>query len=145
MTMSLQEISDRMEIQDVFVRYSYAIDSRDWDALDDVFTPDAFIDYSVFGGSSGDLPSTKAFLAEAMPNFPSFQHMVSGSTITIDGDTAEAKTQCHNPMVMGEGDDPDLMFCGLWYVDKLVRTPAGWRIKERVEEKVYMRIFPGRT
>jgi hypothetical protein len=145
MTMSLQEISDRMEIQDVFVRYSYAIDSRDWDALDDVFTPDAFIDYSVFGGSSGDLPSTKAFLAEAMPNFPSFQHMVSGSTITIDGDTAEAKTQCHNPMVMGEGDDPDLMFCGLWYVDKLVRTPAGWRIKERVEEKVYMRVFPGRT
>jgi hypothetical protein len=143
--MSLQEISDRMEIQDVFVRYSYAIDSRDWDALDDVFTPDAFIDYSVFGGSSGDLPSTKAFLAEAMPNFPSFQHMVSGSTITIDGDTAEAKTQCHNPMVMGEGDDPDLMFCGLWYVDKLVRTPAGWRIKERVEEKVYMRVFPGRT
>jgi len=143
MTMSLQEISDRMEIQDLFVAYSYAIDSRTWDGLDDVFTPDAFIDYSVFGGSSGDLASTKEFLASAMTMFPVFQHMVSGSTITIDGDTAEAKTQCHNPMTMGEGDDPDLMFCGLWYKDKLVRTPAGWRIKERVEEKCYMRIFPG--
>ena len=69
MTMSMQEISDRLEIQDLMLRYSYAIDSRDWDALDHVFTPDAHIDYSVFGGSVGDLPSTKAFLAEAMPNF----------------------------------------------------------------------------
>ena len=40
MTMSLEEISDRMEIQDLMVRYSYAIDSRNWDALDDVFTPE---------------------------------------------------------------------------------------------------------
>ena len=142
--MSMQEISDRMEIQDLMVRYSYAIDSRDWDALDDVFTPDAHIDYGVFGGSVGDLPSTKAFLADAMPNFPVYQHMVSGTTITFDGDNAETKTQCHNPMIMSDADDPDLMVCGLWYVDKLVRTADGWRIKERVEEKVYMRVFPGK-
>ena len=144
MTMSMQEISDRLEIQDLMVRYSYAIDSRNWDALDDVFTPDAHIDYSVFGGSVGDLPSTKAFLAAAMPMFGTLQHMVSGTTIAIDGDTAETKTQCHNPMTMGDADDPDLMVCGLWYVDKLVRTDDGWRIKERVEEKVYMRVFPGK-
>ena len=37
MTMSMQEISDRLEIQDLMLRYSYAIDSRDWDALDHVF------------------------------------------------------------------------------------------------------------
>ena len=144
MTMSMQEISDRLEIQDLMVRYSYAIDNRDWDALDRVFTPDAHIDYSVFGGSVGDLPSTKAFLTEAMPNFPVYQHMVSGTTIAFDGDTATAKTQCHNPMPLGDTDDSPLMVCGLWYVDKLVRTAEGWRIKERVEEKVYMRVFPGK-
>jgi hypothetical protein len=109
-----------------------------------VFTPDAFIDYSVFGGSTGDLASTKEFLASAMPMFATFQHMVSGTTITFDGDTAVAKTQCHNPMTMGDVDEPDLMVCGLWYADKLVRTADGWRIKERVEEKVYMRVFPGK-
>ena len=126
------------------VRYSYAIDNRDWDALDDVFTPDAHIDYSVFGGSVGNLEETKKFLAEAMPMFTTLQHMVSGTTIEFDGDTASTKTQCHNPMTMGDAEKPDLMVCGLWYVDKLVRTDAGWRIKERVEESVYMRIFPGR-
>ena len=139
MTMSLQEISDRFEIQDLLVAYCYAIDTSNWEALDNVFTPDAFIDYSVFGGSSGDLTTTKAFLASAMPMFSSFQHMIAGSQITIDGDTAEGKTMCHNPMVM---KDEQLMFCGLWYRDRLVRTPAGWRIKERVEEKCYMHVFP---
>jgi SnoaL-like domain len=142
MSMSMQEISDRLEIQDLMVRYSYAIDARDWDALDNVFTPDAHIDYSVFGGSVGDLPSTKNFLAEAMPNFPVYQHMVAGTTITFDGDTATTKTQCHNPMIMSDTENPDLMVCGLWYVDKLVRTPAGWRIKERVEEKCYFHNLP---
>ena len=69
MPMSMQEVSDRLEIQDLMVRYSYAIDSRNWDALDDVFTPDAHIDYSVFGGSVGNLEETKKFLEEAMPMF----------------------------------------------------------------------------
>ena len=72
-----------------------------------MFTPDAHIDYSVFGGSVGDLPSTKAFLAEAMPMFPRYQHMVSGTTIAFHGDTADdAKTQCHNPMTMGDAETP---------------------------------------
>ncbi len=145
MTMSIEEISDRLEIQDLFVRYTYAIDGRDWDALDQVFTPDALIDYSAMGGSKGDVAATKKFLSEAMGMFPSFQHMTSSSTITITGDTAEAKTICHNPMILDENDDPTVMLCGLWYVDKLVRTADGWRIKERVEEKSYMKILPGKA
>ena len=46
MPLSLQQISDRIEIHDLLVRYSHAIDTRNFDALDQVFTPDAFIDYS---------------------------------------------------------------------------------------------------
>ena len=43
--MNLQEISDRMEIQDLMVDYCYAVDHRDWDAFERLFTPDAVIDY----------------------------------------------------------------------------------------------------
>jgi hypothetical protein len=78
MTMSLQEISDRLEIQELLVDYTQAIDRRNWDALDDVFTDDAFIDYAETGGSAGDLPSTKEFLAQAMPMFKSFQRSGHG-------------------------------------------------------------------
>ena len=106
--------------------------------------PDAFIDYTVFGGSAGTLEETKQFLTEAMPAFSSFQHMVATSKVEIDGDTAKAKTICHNPMVMPIGDDKvQVFYCGLWYVDDLVRTADGWRIKNRVEEKSYMHNMPG--
>ena len=44
--LSLQEISDRLEIQDLVWRYSEIIDAKDFDKLrEDVFTADAFIDY----------------------------------------------------------------------------------------------------
>jgi hypothetical protein len=142
-SLSLQEISDRIEIQDLLVAYSHAIDTRDWDALDDVFTPDAHIDYTAFGGSAGDLPSTKAFLAQAMPMFSSFQHMVATSRVELDGDVATGRTICHNPMVVEHDGETTVFFCGLWYVDRFVRTPAGWRIAERVEEKSFMHNAPG--
>jgi hypothetical protein len=136
--LSLQEISDRLEIQELLADYSHAIDHQEWDALDDVFTADALIDYSEMGGSVGDLPSTKAFLAEALPRFASTQHMVATSKLHFDGDTATGRTICHNPMVLDIGNgETHVFFCGLWYRDTFVRTPAGWRIKERYEERSY--------
>jgi 3-phenylpropionate/cinnamic acid dioxygenase small subunit len=144
MTMTLQEISDRMEIQDLLVAYSYAIDNRDFEALDAIFTAEAWIDYTVMGGPAGNLVDTKKFLSETMGMFRSFQHMVATSQVTIDGDTARARTICHNPMVMPIGDDKvQVFYCGLWYVDELVRTPDGWRIAKRVEEKSYIHNMPG--
>ena len=136
MTMSLQEISDRMEIQDLMISYSYAIDSRNWDALDDVFTPDAHIDYSVFGGSVGNLAETKEFLAGAMPMFTTLQHMVSGTTLDFHGgdvpDSADAKTQCHNPMTMGDAEKPDLIF----FTGDSLNEPEGLPVFKECLEKI---------
>ena len=89
-------------------------------------------------------PDAQVVIAGQPSSLSQVRRLEIATTMSIDGDTAEARTQCHNPMTMGDADEPDLMMCGLWYVDKLVRTPNGWRIKERVEEKVYMRIFPGK-
>ncbi|HET8613205.1 MAG TPA: nuclear transport factor 2 family protein [Sphingomonas sp.] len=133
--LSLQEMSDRIEIQDLMTRYAYAIDDRDWDALDHVFTPDATIDYSDMGGSKGDLPSTKRFLAEAMPNFPAFQHLSATTLIRLDGNSATARTILFNPMVMEHEGARRVFFIGLWYNDTLVRTAEGWRISARREQK----------
>jgi hypothetical protein len=141
--LSWQEISDRLEIQDLMVRYSHAVDTKQWDLLDDVFTADALIDYSAMGGTNGDLASTKAFLAQVLPNFPAFQHLVSNSSITVDGDTATGRTMCHNPMLIANGDgQQSVMFCGLWYLDTFARVDGHWRIKQRVEEKSYMYLTP---
>lgn len=140
--MSLQEMSDRLEIQDLFARYSYAIDERDFEALDEVFTEDAIIDYTEVGGERGTVPQIKAYLTNAMKRFSGFQHMVATTKLKLNGDTAHSRTILFNPMIMDKGGSPHVFFVGLWYRDDLVRTPKGWRIKSRREEKSYFYNFP---
>ncbi|WP_156839505.1 nuclear transport factor 2 family protein [Novosphingobium aquimarinum] len=136
--LSLQEISDRLEIQDLFARYSFAIDDRDFDVLDTVFTPDAVIDYSETGGAKGTVGEIKAWLPVAMKRFPMFQHMVATTQLKLDGDKATSRTILFNPMTYRKPDGEDqVFFIGLWYRDELVRTPDGWRISSRYEEMAY--------
>jgi hypothetical protein len=140
---SIEEISDRLEIQELLVAYSHAIDFRNFDELDQVFTPDAHIDYTVFGGPVGPYPEIKKYLSETMPIFKSYYHMVSTSKVELNGDTATGVTICHNPMVLPLPDDGEHVFvCGLWYRDDYVRTADGWRIARRVEEKTYVDNMP---
>ena len=74
--LSLAEISDRFEIQQLLIDYSTAIDQRRFDDLDAVFTPDAYIDYRAMGGIDGHYPEVKAWLAQVLPNFPAYAHML---------------------------------------------------------------------
>ena len=141
--MNLQELSDRVEIEQLIVRYSNAIDQRNWNALDEVFTPDAYIDYRALGGIDGRYPEVKAWLGPALANFPHYCHLVGNIEITLDGDRARSRTLCINPM-----DTPlpsggsQVMFLGLWYKDKFVRTAKGWRMSERVEEACFQHNVP---
>jgi hypothetical protein len=138
--LSLEEISDRLEIQDLLVAYSTAIDTRRFDDLDRVFTPDAYIDYREMGGIDGRFPEVKAWLAEVLPNFPAYSHMLGNFDVRIDGDTASSRTVLFNPMVLG-GDRNQILFCGLWYEDEFIRTPAGWRMSRRVEIKCFDKVM----
>ena len=122
--LSLEEISDRFEIQQLLIDYSTAIDKRRFDDLDLVFTPDAYIDYRAMGGIDGQFPEVKAWLARVLPNFPAYAHMLGNFDVRIDGDTASSRTICFNPMVLG-GDQNQILYCGLWYEDEFVRTARG--------------------
>jgi hypothetical protein len=133
--MDLQEISDRLEIQDVLARYSHAIDTMDWDLLDELFTADAEIDYTSMGGIRGTLAEQKAFLEANLPTIfqKGFQHLTATTLFDIDGDVARTRTICFNPMVLE--DEQRVLFCGLWYRDTLVRVDGRWRFQERVEDR----------
>lgn len=141
--MDLQELSDRIEIAHLLQSYTRALDERRWDDFDALFTADAHIDYSTFGGSTGGLADTKEFLAESMALFEKTQHLLGLPDITIDGDRARSVTPCHNPMRIGSGREAKVMVCSLWYHHELVRTPAGWRIARLWEERNFMTMLEG--
>ena len=141
--LSLQEISDRLEIQQLMVDYASALDEYDIDRMDEVFTPDAYIDYRAMGGVDGRYPEIREWLKASLKNFSNYYHMIANVSIKVTGDTATSKIVCFNPMGVPMPDgSTQMMFLGLWYVDKHVRTEKGWRICERVEHGTYQHNVP---
>ena len=136
----LNQISDRLEIEDLLTRYTRAIDTGDWDRLDDVFTPDAQIDYTASGGIEASYDEVKPWLAEMLPIFPQRMHQLGQVDSQVDGDEATVAAYFYNPMTLPQQDGTDLVveFGGIYH-HTLVRTPAGWRSRALVEEVVWKR------
>ena len=69
--------------------------------------------------------------------------MFANHRFVIEGDRATGRVMCFNPMEgPDEGGTRPVMVFGLFYIDEYVRTPAGWRIKSRVEEATYTQNVP---
>ena len=128
----LAEISDRLEIQQLLVNYSTAIDRRRFDDLDHVFTPTPTSTTARWAVSTTPRMSRSGW-RRCCRNFPAYFHMLGNVDIRVDGDSLPSSTICFNPMKLDESGR--VLFCGLWYEDEFVRTADGWRITRRVEDK----------
>jgi 3-phenylpropionate/cinnamic acid dioxygenase small subunit len=134
----LEDIADRLEIDDLLTRYATGLDTKDWDLWASCFVDDAFIDYESAGGIKGTKAEIRAWLAKTFEMFPMTQHVVGNRVIAIDGDRATARSAFYNPMGLPDGEGGmKLFFDGGYYNDKLVRTAEGWKIEERIEESSY--------
>lgn len=133
--LTAEQIADEVELRKLVISYANAVDRRDFDALDKVFTPDADIDYSAVGGLKGRYPEVKAWLPGALRNFSAYMHLIGNQEFEINGDIASGQVACINPMVL-----PLLgtVYIAIWYHDRYVRTADGWRICERIERCCHM-------
>lgn len=147
--MDIDEISDRLEIEQLMVKYVDAIDEKNWELLDDVFTDDAFLDYESSGGpdGKGDYKTVKTWLQDNLAMFPMTQHMIGKTSVDYHGDSANCRTIFYNPMGVPvnsdgiydpNGDGLHIFIVGGWYNDICVKTIDGWKIKEKVEEQAYV-------
>jgi hypothetical protein len=120
-------MDDITAIQQVLVRYGHCVDDRDFAGLDQVFTPDARASYS--GGPW--LEGLGAIIASISPlaNFPASLHLMGNMLVTVDGDQATSDTRSITQLVESDGTT---RVRTLRYRDRWRRTPAGWRIVERV-------------
>lgn len=132
----VQQILDQWAIEKLLKRYARALDELSFDALDDCFTPDAYLDYTCAGGIAGPYPQAKAWLIEVLPPIAEMQHFTTNIEIEVDGDEARGKsyTLNVNGLRLASGEVKH-MIVGAQYIDRFVRTPAGWRIVERREER----------
>jgi hypothetical protein len=129
---SLQELSDRWEINQRMIDYATAVDTLQIELLDRVFTPDAYIDYRACGMFEGHYPRLKQFFLDDLVNNPRYHHILANANITLSGDEATSRTMCFEPLeaTLADGTTQVMFLC--WsYVDRHVRTADGWRIADR--------------
>lgn len=141
----LQYALDVLAIQQVVTRYALGQDSHqrgDQEILaqwDDVFTPDGTTDYTASGGPNchyHELANQMRGLDGARPGrmsgFLGWQHMLSLPTISVEGDTATARTDfiAMHRMDPSVRRDARLDALGAFH-DQLVRTELGWRVRHR--------------
>jgi ketosteroid isomerase-like protein len=135
LSLSIQHISDRLEIQDLLTRYCYAVDDRAWDTYRQLFTPDAVIDDAVTGGIKSGVEEHIAYMRKALSKILISQHAISTILVQLNGDGAHVRAHCSCPMVVDLGESKThVFFQGLWYRNTLVRTRDGWKIAHLVEE-----------
>jgi len=132
---------DYFEIQQLVARYAHAIDTCSNNGYDyaDLFTADgAFI--PSFEGRQLPAIQGREKLAEVSgggskncKNVPwieqGVRHIYTNHVITP---TAEGATGVVDMLMIGLGGDPNKIEYDGYYVDTYVRTPQGWRFKQRV-------------
>ena len=126
---------DHAAIAAVIQRYFDALDEKDYARLDQVFTADAVLRYSL-DESTGPEASLAQLLARMRPfneGFRFTQHHSGPPAVEVEGDTASARTNLRALHVQQgrDGRRSSWTVAGV-YRDRLVRTPQGWRIAHRV-------------
>ncbi len=139
MALDLQQINDRIEIEELLARYSRALDYRNFEELEAIFTADALFDAGGLGSPSG--PAAIAAMIEGtIGHLDATQHLVGKSLVDFgeDGDTAEVRTYLISQHIRESTEGPvKHYFLGGEYYDRVVRTPDGWRIAFRRLDRMW--------
>ena len=135
--MSSDFLMDKHDIEQVYIRYCEIVDAKSFDDMHEVFTADTFGDYT--DSLPGVTTSSRDQLVASMHQNlgPDSQcgpthHNVGNFRVSVDGDRAKAKVHYY-AVHAGKGEHEGAVY-SMWgqYEDDLVRTPHGWRVKDRV-------------
>lgn len=124
---------DRLAIEAALARYSYGLDQRAWHEWDDLFAPDAVLDYTGIGLGELTPAQFREHVSHSDPTRIAGQHLHANTLVTVDGDTAVARAE-FTMVNLTRSDEPGragrVQAGGSVRFD-LVRTGSGWRIARR--------------
>lgn len=134
MTDALRALIDRDQIREVRYRFGWALDTRDWELFASLFTDEVDIDLPAFGAPAGTLARAALVDLFRQPfrrprTEMGTQQLYGNIVVDLDGDTATARSYLlghHRVAGMDGGEDVALRAV---YVDRLVRTDDGWKIR----------------
>ena len=121
------DLEDRLDLHELAARYGDIIDDRDWQALDRIFTEDAIFEVVDLVRMEG-LAEIKRYMHEEGRH--PLAHLITNIHVAQDADGVRLRCRGVFPISAPGGGPGHRVFHGSYY-DRVVKTSAGWRIKER--------------
>ncbi|WP_433444712.1 nuclear transport factor 2 family protein [Nonomuraea sp. CA-141351] len=120
-------IADRIEIADLFTRFALLLDQKRWEDAGTVFADDVAV-HSPRGGELRGIDKVVGFMRQGEVEGQQAQHTTTDLLVDVDGDQAAASA---NSIVYYYRDSQAPHFTGgLRLASTVVRTRAGWRLRE---------------
>ncbi len=132
----LQDLLDRDAIRHIQIRYAWSLDNQRWDALKEVFLPDAVADFR--GERFEGLEAIVAKCASSLEPLDGAQHFNGTHWAQVDGDKAIAGCYFKATKYIADVPGGDTFTVHGKYIDQMVRTPEGWRIAHRLLEPTFV-------
>ena len=128
-------MSDRDEIIDLAIRYTWALDTKNVDELRSVFLPEATA--MLRGVECNGVDAIITRIGGAVLRLDATQHLVANHQVQVDGDTATHRCHLQSQHVRRGTAGGDNFIVGGFYEDRLVRTSDGWRIAHRLMQQTW--------
>ena len=140
--MDLQALQDRLDINDLFVRYATALDAGNVEGIVACFTEDAVLESPALGIRRGRtaIHDFATRFAGLRARGSQLRHVLSNLAVQLNGDHAQAT--CYLLTVPTREGQSVLRPPGR-YECQLVRTPAGWLFQHRVVTEDAKAELPG--
>ena len=136
--LTVQELSDRVGIQDLLIRYSTAINDKNLELLDSCFSPDARCDYSAMDGPNDSYRVFRVWIGSTLGHTAAALHRVTNIQCKIEGDSAVVRSMYTNPRLIALPDGSQRpLTVGGYYQDDMIFGSDGWRIINRVDVPTY--------
>lgn len=128
---AVRTLLHRAEIVDLVHRYASSLDDRDWQRLASCFVPEAIAHYGPVLGRVDGFAAIERVCRATLDPLDSSQHLISNIEIEITDGAARVRSyfQAQHTKVGTLGGDNFTI--GGTYLDQLVHTDSGWRIRER--------------
>lgn len=129
--MDADQLSDRLEVQDLLTRMSWYLDHREWSALEAVFAAEVVVDYTQPFGGEVEHHAPESLVGrwrEQVGHLDATQHVASGVLVHLDGDRAEVTANASAVLRLDRAGGPVLWRNGGTTRARMSRTADGWRI-----------------
>lgn len=127
--LTIEQLLDRQEIEDVLLGYARGADRGDADLIAAAYHPDAIEDHG--GTFLGPAADYVALMRKVLPHAPRMSHIVTNLAITLDGDDAVSEAYFLTFSRREGIPDPFDSLTMARIVDRWERRDSAWKIAHR--------------